>query len=420
MAFLDKVKSRFNVGKASKEEQEDIYSPSRGAFGSPRQGVNYINKKGNKILEEEQSRKDYEYERELEKARNKKAFEVEKDIEKARRIGRERLELERIRLADKRKADYEKQYGPAEFEIGGYKLKALAKINQYRNYQQQQDIKNLKLENARRYEQGRLQQYREAPRPTPSGGFGEPLSMGGGGFGMGGGMSLGPSPGSYGAPQDNYGYSQPQPQRDPMSMSMPIIGGLGGGFGNRQEEQPQEQQFVPQPRVQYAPSYPSYAAPPANALRNVPRAAPIAYVDRRNPNVVQYAREEEPGAIYRKVPTVYGSKPLKIRDASEIVPGEKLYRRVISRSGNREFILIKNRWKMKKEKFNLMNTTKDLVGSGILLGLGSSALGAMGQGQIANQVITPASKMLGPLATASYGMGIVNTFSDKKSKKGGY
>ena len=79
---------------------------------------------------------------------------------------------------------------------------------------------------------------------------------------------------------------------------------------------------------------------------------------------------------------------------------------------------------MKKQKgFDMVGTTKQFVGSGILLGTGSSVLGAMGQGSIAGHVITPAANMLGPLATASYGMGIMNMVSrntNRKQKKGGF
>jgi len=77
----------------------------------------------------------------------------------------------------------------------------------------------------------------------------------------------------------------------------------------------------------------------------------------------------------------------------------------------------------KKKGFNMVNTTKEFVGSGIILGVGSSALGTMGQGEIAGKVITPAANMIGPMASASYGMGIMKMFSDNtpksKRSKGG-
>jgi len=44
--------------------------------------------------------------------------------------------------------------------------------------------------------------------------------------------------------------------------------------------------------------------------------------------------------------------------------------------------------------------TKDLVKASVGLGVGSSVLGAMGQGSIATSVITPATGMMGVMGTA--------------------
>jgi len=51
---------------------------------------------------------------------------------------------------------------------------------------------------------------------------------------------------------------------------------------------------------------------------------------------------------------------------------------------------------------------KDYMGAGMMLGVGSVALGAMGQGEIAGKIATPASNMLGVGITAGMGMGIMN------------
>lgn len=66
----------------------------------------------------------------------------------------------------------------------------------------------------------------------------------------------------------------------------------------------------------------------------------------------------------------------------------------------------------------LTKKVKEYVGSGVILGIGSSILGQMGQGQIAGQVITPSANMMGPLITADLGMSIVNQFTKHKRYKG--
>jgi len=73
---------------------------------------------------------------------------------------------------------------------------------------------------------------------------------------------------------------------------------------------------------------------------------------------------------------------------------------------------------MKKKK-SATGIVKEVVGAGVILGVGSTMLGAMGQGAIATQTITPAARMIGPLATAGMGMAvldIVNTQTRRKKK----
>ena len=51
---------------------------------------------------------------------------------------------------------------------------------------------------------------------------------------------------------------------------------------------------------------------------------------------------------------------------------------------------------------------KDYTSSAMMLGVGNVALGAMGQGDIANKISTPASNMMGVGITAGAGMSIMN------------
>jgi hypothetical protein len=66
---------------------------------------------------------------------------------------------------------------------------------------------------------------------------------------------------------------------------------------------------------------------------------------------------------------------------------------------------------------NFKKHTKDMVMSGVGLGIGSSVLGGMGQGDIATKIATPGANMLGVASTAGYGMGIMkmtNNFMKNK------
>ena len=79
----------------------------------------------------------------------------------------------------------------------------------------------------------------------------------------------------------------------------------------------------------------------------------------------------------------------------------------------------------KKKNMSLptgMNMVPTVVGAGVMLGVGATTLGAMGQGAIADKTITPAANMMGPMVTAGMGMGVLKMVSDmtptdKKSKK---
>jgi len=61
-------------------------------------------------------------------------------------------------------------------------------------------------------------------------------------------------------------------------------------------------------------------------------------------------------------------------------------------------------------------TTKDIVGSSMLLGVGGITLGAMGQGAIIPKTIGTAGRMMGAVVPAAYGMDIINIVK-KKSKR---
>ena len=64
-----------------------------------------------------------------------------------------------------------------------------------------------------------------------------------------------------------------------------------------------------------------------------------------------------------------------------------------------------------------LNVVKPVVTAGVTLGVGATMLGSMGQGAIATHAITPAANMLGPIATAGMGMGILDMVAEKTRKK---
>ena len=65
----------------------------------------------------------------------------------------------------------------------------------------------------------------------------------------------------------------------------------------------------------------------------------------------------------------------------------------------------------------IKKTTKDIVGSSIILGVGGTALGAMGQGGIATQTIGKASTGMGAVIPAAYGMEVLSMLKPKKRRR---
>lgn len=55
----------------------------------------------------------------------------------------------------------------------------------------------------------------------------------------------------------------------------------------------------------------------------------------------------------------------------------------------------------------LKKTTKAVVGSSIMLGIGGAALGAIGQGGVATKTIGVAGNMMGAVIPAAYSMDII-------------
>jgi len=66
---------------------------------------------------------------------------------------------------------------------------------------------------------------------------------------------------------------------------------------------------------------------------------------------------------------------------------------------------------------SIKKTTKDIVGSSIILGAGGMTLGAMGQGGIATQTIGKAGGMMGAVIPAAYGMEVINMMKPKKRRR---
>jgi len=74
----------------------------------------------------------------------------------------------------------------------------------------------------------------------------------------------------------------------------------------------------------------------------------------------------------------------------------------------------------KKKKMNMDfagKTVKTVVGGSIGLGVGSSMLGAMGQGAIATKTMVPAANMLGVVGSAGMGMGVLDMVKNMTKKK---
>jgi Mor family transcriptional regulator len=282
----------------------------------------------------------------------------QESVAKAAIVKRVTLQEQAKMLAYKQKMEQAKKYGPGTFYIAGQEIPVVGQINQYRNWQQEQDIKNQKAKIQIEYDRQRLAALRAQSQPqnmSMGGGmsmgpsqssYNEPqsnpyggMSLGPTGGGFGGGRSMGPSMGPQQPQLDQFG--QPIQRRDPMSMSMPIIGGLGGGWGmgSQQEQQP-VQQYAPQAQPQQQYVQPAQAqrpqyVPQQRTYPNYPK--PVTGVLPKRPSYVP--EPEYPNSIYRKTITSYGPSFKKI-DESEVQPGEKVYRRVQMPYGHK-FLLIK-------------------------------------------------------------------------------
>ncbi len=65
----------------------------------------------------------------------------------------------------------------------------------------------------------------------------------------------------------------------------------------------------------------------------------------------------------------------------------------------------------------IRKTTRDIVGSSVLLGVGGTVLGAMGQGAIVPQTIGKGASMMGAVVPAAYGMEVLKMLKPKKGRK---
>ena len=65
---------------------------------------------------------------------------------------------------------------------------------------------------------------------------------------------------------------------------------------------------------------------------------------------------------------------------------------------------------------SIKKTTKDILGSSVMLGVGGMALEGMGQGAIVPKTIGKGASMMGAVVPAAYGMEVLKMV-DKGSKK---
>ena len=66
---------------------------------------------------------------------------------------------------------------------------------------------------------------------------------------------------------------------------------------------------------------------------------------------------------------------------------------------------------------SIKKTTKDIVGSSMILGVGGTALGAMGQGAIVGPTIGRGASMMGAVVPAAYGMEVLSMLKPKKRRR---
>lgn len=65
----------------------------------------------------------------------------------------------------------------------------------------------------------------------------------------------------------------------------------------------------------------------------------------------------------------------------------------------------------------IKKTTRNIVGSSMMLGVGGMTLGAMGQGSIVPQTIGKGASMMGAVIPASYGMEVLKMVSPRKKRR---
>jgi len=251
---------------------------------------------------------------------NKKLIEKEREVDysRAKNVEKHRLQkeydykIEKARMGDKSRRQFEQKYGPSRFNVSGIGG-ALGGISQHRNYVQTQEISKLKRRNViegQRLQLDRLQEARGVnPRSQSMDGFGQPLSLGGGL-----GMSLGPSN------QQRYDeYGQPI-RKDPMAMNMPGFGGglnMGGNSFAPQGREPVQEaprrEFTPTRVVQRAPRSEVYA--PGTGHEAEAGAIYIREMETYGPKYTRVSPEEvTPGeSIFKKIKTSYGYKYIKLR-----------------------------------------------------------------------------------------------------------
>ena len=66
---------------------------------------------------------------------------------------------------------------------------------------------------------------------------------------------------------------------------------------------------------------------------------------------------------------------------------------------------------------SIKKTTKDIVGSSMILGVGGASLQAMGQGSLVAPTIGKGASMMGAVVPASYGIGIIKMLKPKRKRR---
>ena len=66
---------------------------------------------------------------------------------------------------------------------------------------------------------------------------------------------------------------------------------------------------------------------------------------------------------------------------------------------------------------SIKKTTKNIIGSSVMLGVGGMALEGMGQGALIPNTIGRAGSMMGAVVPAVYGMEVLSMLKPKKRKR---